>query len=249
MSRRHLLGTASLLPLAALIPDALASSPADAATAYRFFTAHQAAVVDAATRRIAPGPTDDPAEVGHPGAHEANVVRYLDRMLSMFDEDPPLLFAGGPWSNRHTNGPDHMARFVPPDPVQMQAWRQRVAGVRRTYVAGVELLDRKAGGDFTSVTTVQQDHILASSDVADFTAVLFGHTIEGMYSVPEYGGNAGLVGWHEIKFPGDSQPRGYTAHELAEEQIDPIDPTGVTALLLEHFPTIARAMGTGSRRA
>ena len=39
-----------------------------------FFTEHQAAVVEAATARIAPGPTDDPAEAGHPGAREAGVT-------------------------------------------------------------------------------------------------------------------------------------------------------------------------------
>ena len=33
-----------------------------------YFTGHQAAVVEAATARIAPGPQDDPAEAGHPGA-------------------------------------------------------------------------------------------------------------------------------------------------------------------------------------
>ena len=32
-----------------------------------FFTGHQAAVIEAATARIAPGPEDDPAETGHPG--------------------------------------------------------------------------------------------------------------------------------------------------------------------------------------
>jgi len=42
-----------------------------------FFTEHQAAVVEAATARIAPGPNDDPAEAGHPGAREAGVTRMV----------------------------------------------------------------------------------------------------------------------------------------------------------------------------
>ena len=47
-----------------------------------FFTAHQAAVVEAATARIAPGPRDDPAEAGHPGAREAGVTGYIDALLA-----------------------------------------------------------------------------------------------------------------------------------------------------------------------
>ena len=52
----------------------------------RFFTAHQAAVVEAATARIAPGPHDDPAEAGHPGAREAGVTGYIDTMLGALAE-------------------------------------------------------------------------------------------------------------------------------------------------------------------
>ncbi len=53
-----------------------------------------------------------------------------------------------------------------------------------------------------------------------FTNLLFGHTIEAMYSNPEYGGNANLVGWKDIKFPGDVQPRGYTPAEVEAAQWD-----------------------------
>ena len=81
ISRRRVLGTASLLPRAALVPDLLAESRAEAAagqpsgrSGYRFFTPHEAAVIDAATRRIAPGPQDDPLEAGHPGAHECDEI-------------------------------------------------------------------------------------------------------------------------------------------------------------------------------
>ena len=197
-----------------------------------FFTAHQAAVVEAATARIAPGPRDDPAEAGHPGAREANVTGYIDAMLASLHDDK--VFAGGPWSNRQTSGPNLMARFAPLDPVARIAWRKRLAGWQAQYRQGIKDLDRLAGGDFTKKTRAQQDKILAAPAVSAFTSLLFGHTIEGLYASPEYGGNRGLAGWKEIGFPGDIQPRGYTADEV--ERSDgraPVDDTGIVGDVLK----------------
>lgn len=246
LSRRGFLAGASLLPLVGLVPGLLERAQA-ASTSYRFFSVHQAAVLDAATRRLVPGPDDDPLETGHPGAAEAHALRYIDTMLSAFDVSPPQVFAGGPWSDRQTSGPDHLATFVPPDTQQERAWRERITDLRKQYAAGVLLLDSQAGGDFTAVPALQQDSVLASSEVSEFTALLFGHTIEGMYSIPEYGGNAGRVGWIEIGYPGDIQPRGYTAAELAEQQIDVIDPTGITAQVLSAFPDHAHLLRGAGR--
>ena len=192
-----------------------------------FFTAHQAAVVEAATARIAPGPRDDPAEAGHPGAREANVTGYIDAMLASLQDDK--VFAGGPWSNRHTSGPNLMARFAPLDPVAKMAWHRRLTGWQDQYRQGIKDLDKLAGGDFIKKTRAQQDKILAAPSVSGFTSLLFGHTIEGLYASPEYGGNRGLAGWKEIGFPGDIQPRGYTADEV--ERSDGHDPVGDTGIV------------------
>lgn len=248
LSRRTFLAGASLLPLAGLVPGLLADARASAPEApYRFFSPHQAAVLDAATRRLVPGPNDDPLEAGHPGAAEAKVLRYIDVLLAVFDFSPPRLYTGGPWSDRHSDGPDHMADFVPPDAAQTASWRQRVAELRKAYTAGVLLLDEQAGGDFTAVSAPEQDRVLASPETSEFTALLFGHTIEGMYGVPEYGGNAGQVGWIEIGFPGDIQPRGYTAAEMSEQQVSVIDPTGLTGQVLAVFPQVAAVMARKGR--
>jgi hypothetical protein len=195
----------------------------------RFFTAHQAAVVEAATARIAPGPHDDPAEAGHPGAREADVTGYIDTMLAALQTEK--VFAGGPWSNRHTSGPNLMARFVPPDPVAKIAWRKRLAAWQAQYTQGIKDLDKLAGGDFTKASRQSQDKILAAHSVSEFTSLLFGHTIEGLYASPEYGGNRGLAGWQEIGFPGDIQPRGYTADEV--ERSDGHDPVGTTGIVAD----------------
>lgn len=230
--RRAVLGGLSLLPLAAAVPGILGAASADAP--YRFLSAHQAAVLDAATSRLIPGPKDHLLEHGHPGAHEADVVRYLDRMLSVFDVTPADVHAGGPWSNRAGGSQDFMAQFVPLNRAQTFAWQKRVTDLRSQYTSGIALLDQKAGGDFTSLTGVRQDIILAQGQAVSFTSLLFGHTIEAMYANPEYGGNAGRVGWRDIYFPGDSQPRGYTDAEVERAEFDPVPfpPDGIVARLL-----------------
>jgi len=212
------------------------SSPATARS-LRFFTGHQAAVIGDATARIAPGPSDDPAEAGHPGAREADVTGYIDTMLgalAALDEAAPPIFAGGPWSNRHTSGPDLMARFVPLDPVARIAWRRRLQGWQQQYRTGIATLDKLAGGDFTKASHAAQDKILASSPAGSFTSLLFEHTIEGLYAAPEYGGNRNLAGWKDIAFPGDIQPAGYTPDEVSRSDgPDPVDQTGIVADVLK----------------
>ncbi|HLK76419.1 MAG TPA: gluconate 2-dehydrogenase subunit 3 family protein [Streptosporangiaceae bacterium] len=218
------------------------TSAAPPARTLHFFSSHQAAVVTAATARIAPGPADDPAEAGHPGAREADVTGYIDSMLAalgaladpVHDTGPPPVFAGGPWSNRHTSGPDLMARFAALDPVARIAWRRRLTGWQRQYRAGIATLDKLAGGDFTKAGHARQDKILVMSAASSFVALLFEHTIEGLYAAPEYGGNRGLSGWKEIGFPGDIQPRGYTADEVSRSDgHDPVDNTGIVTEVLK----------------
>ena len=251
VSRRSILKATSLLPLATLAPALIEAAQADAKSgaAFRFFTAHEAAVVEAATARLLPGPSDDPLEAlaQSPGAREANIVRYIDNLLSAFDHNPPRIFAGGPWSDRHLRKgdehEDYMAQFVPLVERQVVAWRKRVSQLRNDYRAGVKRLDKAAGGDFTKATSSQQDSVLTSeASVRDF---MMTHTLEGMYSVPEYGGNSGRVGWLTIGWRGDSQPSGYTPHEVeTSDGFDPLDPTGIVSLILAMTPVAAQRMSS-----
>jgi hypothetical protein len=213
----------------------------------RFFSSHQAAVVEDATARIAPGPGDDPAEAGHPGAREAGVTGYIDAMLGALavlaavdasgggnGAPAPVIFAGGPWSNRHTSGPDLMASFIVPDPVSRIAWRKRLADWQRQYTRGIAALDKLAGGDFTKAAPADQDKILSRSEVSTFLSLLFEHTIEGMYSNPEYGGNRGLAGWKGISYAGDIQPLGYASDEVERSDgLDPVGDAGIVADVLK----------------
>ena len=60
----------------------------------RFLTAHEHAALDAAADRLIP-PLDS-----HPGGAALGVADYVDGLLGAFTVDPPLIFAGGPFSGR-----------------------------------------------------------------------------------------------------------------------------------------------------
>jgi hypothetical protein len=224
LTRRTVLAGAGLLPLAvALGPDLLLRAcTAAAAESFRFFDAHQAAVVREATARLVPGPADDPTELGHPGAREAGVVGYVDTLLAAFSFASPPIHAGGPFR-------EDMATFVPLTRVQEEAWRTRVTQLQQTYRDGIALLDRLAGGDFAVALPPVQDAVLQQDEAAAFRDVLFTHAIEGTYSVPEYGGNVGRVGWQEIHFAGDRQPRGWSDAEVSRS--DGPDPAVVDGVV------------------
>ncbi|MGA8681912.1 MAG: gluconate 2-dehydrogenase subunit 3 family protein [Acidimicrobiales bacterium] len=255
VSRRSVLQGTGLAALAVLLPAELlagctrspstTAAPGGGATTlvgthhggFLVFDAHEAAVVVEATARLIPGPLDDPAEAGHPGAREANVVRYIDTMLGALTLSPQAIFAGGPFSNRAGSSTDDMAHFIGLGPAEATAWKARTAAWRAAYERGIAALDKGVGGDFTTATKERRDAVLAK-DPGGFTTLLFGHAIEAMYSPPEYGGNADLVGWNDIGFPGDVQPRGYTAAEVTDSDgPDVYVPDATAAQLLSLIAT------------
>ena len=227
-SRRQIVGAIGVAPLITLGPTVLRDSHRHEQPSapdkkhqgeFRFFTAHEGAVIKSACARLIPGPDDDPIEklYNSPGATEAGVVYYIDHMLAAFTFKVPKIFAGGPWSNRHVGGygdhENYMKHFVPLAPRQEWAWRRRVAGLRKSYRSAVKQLDAAAGGDYSLASRSTQDQILTK--LGDVRNLIFTNAIEGMYSVPEYGGNRDTVGWKSVYWPGDAQRRGYTANEVA----------------------------------
>jgi hypothetical protein len=135
-----------------------------------------------------------------------------------------LIWAGGPFSGRFGGTPS-FASFHHLTPLEELAWRTRiegslglpererlgpVEGFQEVYRNGLKAL----GTDFASVSSVEQDERLRTNKV--FTAMLYAHACQGMYGAPEYGGNQGEVGWKNIDFAGDVQPRGYTDAEVSQ---------------------------------
>ena len=141
----------------------------------RFFDTRQALVVSAAAARIFP------SDESGPGATEGGVIIYIDRQLA------------GPY------GRDRYRYTQPPfeDGVPEQGYQGR-ATPREVYRKGLALL----GEDFDRMTPTAQDDRLRQIETTHFFRLLRQHTIEGMFCDPMHGGNADLIGWQLIGYPG-----------------------------------------------
>jgi hypothetical protein len=182
-----------------------------------FFTEAEYAIVQVACARLIPTDED-------PGATEAGVVDYIDGFLGAFEVEPPRIWAGGGFSGRFGGEPG-FAHFHRLNRLDELAWRTRIegslglperefngphVGLQQRYREGISGL----GADFADVTVEEQDARLSAKK--EFRDLLYGHACEGMYGPPEYGGNRGLVGWSNIGFAGDVQPRGYSDEEVSQ---------------------------------
>jgi hypothetical protein len=88
--------------------------------------------------------------------------------------------------------------------------------LRQQYRAGLALVSSisqaQFGAAFDTLDETDQDTVVnaVKHQGRRFHDLLVSHTIEGMLSAPEYGGNRNGVGWQLTHFDGDSQPLGYT---------------------------------------
>ena len=141
----------------------------------RFFDQQEALMVSAAAARIFP------SDATGPGAPEGGVVIYIDRQLA------------GPY------GRDRYRYTQPPfeDGVPEQGYQGK-ATPREVYRQGLVLL----GHDFDRLTPAEQDARLRGIETTYFFRLLRQHTIEGMFCDPMHGGNADMIGWQAIGYPG-----------------------------------------------
>lgn len=142
----------------------------------RHFSAEQAGIVQAACARIFP--TDDSG----PGATEAGVVIYIDRQLAGPYGRDAWRYTKGPWITDGWVGHGYQGKENP----------------REIYAAGIESL----GDNFADIPEDQQDARLVAIEDSLFFGILRRHTIEGMFCDPLHGGNADLIGWQLLGFPG-----------------------------------------------
>jgi gluconate 2-dehydrogenase subunit 3-like protein len=145
---------------------------------------------------------------------------------------PPMIHAGGPFSDRAGARHDDFEDFVPLDEHAELGWRIRLEGTRglrerefagpvrglqQVYREGLAHLDERARSsfamDFASTPGPGRDLILSDQGddrVQELVGAAFGNALEAMYGPPEYGGNRGGAGWRYTNWPGDRQPRGYS---------------------------------------
>ncbi|SFS17516.1 gluconate 2-dehydrogenase gamma chain [Microbacterium sp. cf046] len=180
-----------------------------------FFTPHEWDTIEAASARIIP--TDH-----HPGAREARVVRFIDRMLA----GTQFIFAA---ADGHG--------FLRMEGHEEQAWAERIEQRRAFYRDGVVQMDalaqERAGVDFVELDPEAQDAVLehlsgverprpflvaekdeaglggapagnqpVNEDFLEFFPLLVLNTRQGFYGDPVYGGNENRVGWGVIGFDG-----------------------------------------------
>ncbi|WP_438352270.1 gluconate 2-dehydrogenase subunit 3 family protein [Microbacterium sp. CJ88] len=182
-----------------------------------FFTPHEWDTIEAATARIIP--TDH-----HPGAREAKVVRFIDRMLAGTQYIFPAADGDG---------------FLRMEGREQDAWAERIEARRMFYREGVERMDglarQRGDGDFIGLSEADQDAVLVelsgaprperfalaaeeeaglggapagnqpvNEDFLDFFPLLVLNTRQGFYGDPVYGGNENRIGWGVIGFDGPS---------------------------------------------
>ena len=143
----------------------------------RFFTAEEAKVVTAACSRIFP------SDSSGPGATEANVVIYIDRQLAGPYGRDKYRYTKGPWVESY---PEH--------------GYQGKASPAETYRAGIKVARRFRRVSHRPIRM----RSCASIEKSHFFQLLRTHTIEGMFCDPMHGGNAGLIGWQFVGYPGPS---------------------------------------------
>jgi gluconate 2-dehydrogenase gamma chain len=140
----------------------------------RFFTQDEALDVAAAAARIFP------SDESGPGANEAGVVIYIDRQLA------------GPYGRdryRYTQPP-----FETGVPELGYQGRESPAEIYREGLKQIRDLRRRS--------LEEQDAALRRIEQTRFFQLLRTHTIEGMFCDPMHGGNADMIGWQLIGFPG-----------------------------------------------
>lgn len=194
-----------------------------------FLDAQELITLEALTDVFIPGDLDA-------GAVEARCAQAINILLSAFAFDPPMIFAGGPFSNRGGSSENDFEQFVPLDRYEEMAWRLKiegsqgqperefngpVAGWQQTYREGLAALDSAASGygfsGFAQMPLATRELLLRAGGDDAVTAlvdVAFIHTLDAMYGAPEYGGNFNLAGWDFTGYMGDVQPRGFSAEEV-----------------------------------
>ncbi len=174
----------------------------------KFFTAPEAAVVSAMTERIFP------TDANGAGAREAGVVIFIDRQLA------------GPYGHdkyRYTKGP--WVESIPEHGYQGQS------NPRQIYREGITQL-----GNFATLGAAEQDQALIAIEKTTFFQMVRTHTLEGMFCDPLHGGNADMVGWRLIGYPGPVMAYRHEIEKYRGVPYPKVEPQSLEQLLGRKVP-------------
>jgi gluconate 2-dehydrogenase gamma chain len=182
-----------------------------------YFTAQEAAAVEAIVDRLIP-----PDATG-PSGKSAGCAVFIDRQLAGAFGDSRRLYMRPPFA-KGTPSQGPQSPIVP-----KELYRISLAGLSehcRTAFAGKE---------FTTLTETQQDQILGDLENGKiefkagngnvFFDRILADTIAGYFADPVYGGNRDMEGWKMIGFPGARYD--YRDHVAKHNQPYPLPPVSI----------------------
>lgn len=197
----------------------------------KFFMPHEAQLVEALTARILPGTPEDP------GAREAGVLYYIDRLMDYRGGFAEGVYRMPPYAETYAEDAapptDRQGEFdviwVSETDIERYGYQSLLtpAEVMRLGLAAVDRMAQESfGSRFAELSEDQQDQIIGAMADGEATGfeplsgetffqVLRRLTSEGMFSDPVYGGNRDLVGWKLLGYPGAQ--RAYTPQDIITE--------------------------------
>ena len=232
------------IPVPNQYPDIPFAPPQPPPTILKVLTVAEAKIVEAFTARLYPGDASDP------GAREAGVTNYIDKMLAFNDGyveytyiQPPhaKTYEGDQPPNQKTDEQGAIV-WVKKSEIERYGYQSLLKPTER-YAAGLAAADRfsneKFGSNFADLSEDQQDQIIEAMEKGNapdyfkdptgkqFFDMLQADTIQGMFADPAYGGNKDMVGWKQIGYPGAQ--RAYTPADMDTE--GPVRPPQSLAML------------------
>jgi gluconate 2-dehydrogenase gamma chain len=183
-----------------------------------FFTADEAATIEAAVDRLIP-PDDHGA-----GGRDAGCAVFIDRQLA------------GPYGQ--AAGLYMRPPFMPGAMTQGSQSPDAPSAVYRTALKAIAdyLRVKFSGKTFAALSPQQQDSVLSDLDTgaieltainsSDFFNLLLQNTQEGYFADPIYGGNRDMAGWKLVGFPGTRYD--YRDWVDRHNEAYPLPPVGIT---------------------
>ena len=184
---------------------------------YVFFTAAEAAFIEAACGRLIP------ADATGPSALQAGVPLFLDRQLAGEYGAGARLYMQGPFG-KGTATQGYQAKWPP-------------AGFHRAAIKAIgDHLSGGAGQPFHKRSAADQDAFLkdleagkvalgGDVDAKAYFKLLLQNVMEGYFCDPIYGGNRDLSAWKMIGFSGARYDQ--RAYVLAYDKPYPLPPVGI----------------------